>query len=75
MEVLEKHFSGHREGAPRRSHFSEFHDEGVKGETSSSVLPTWTPAGSDESSHVERRKIALDNLQTDCYVTMPRLNT
>ena len=74
MEVLEGHFSGHREGGGRRSHFSKFHDEDVKGETSSSVLPTWTPAGSDESSHAERRKIARDNLQTDVYVAMPRLD-
>ena len=55
MEVFEGHFSGHREGGASRSHFSKFHDEDVKGETSSSVLPTWTPAGSDESSHAERR--------------------
>ena len=75
MEVLEGHFSGHREGGARRSHFSKFHDEGVKGETSSSVLPTWTPAGSDESSHAERRKIARDNLQADFCVALTRLGT
>ena len=75
MEVLDGHFSGHREGGARRFHFFQIPWRRCQRrdvfECSSYMDPSWER----RSSHVETRKIARDNLQADFYVTLTRQGT